>query len=80
MNGLQVEVFYPKVNGIVMLYLKSDQKNIKEHIVCFHKYQQIYQYVYSMLFSKVFVQNQKHSVDSYTFFMLHFKDWQDKNC
>ena len=76
MNGL--EVLHPKVTEIVMQYLKSDPKSIEEFIVYFNKFQQIYQYACSMLFVKFSVQNQKCGIDSRAFFMLHFKDWQDK--
>ena len=73
----RLEVLHLKVTKIDTQYVKSDTKHIQELRDCFHKYQQIYQHVYSMLIAKVFVQNQKCGTDSQTCFMLDFKDWQD---
>lgn len=57
---------------ILKRLVKKHSNNIKDLVPYFIKYQQIYQYVYIMLFAKFFMQNQKRGVD------WHFKDWLDK--
>lgn len=69
LNGINVT--YYKTNEIVCKFATS--KNMVTLLSYFEKYHRIYQYVYNLIYTKYFIQNQKRRVDIRAHFMLHFK-------
>ena len=64
LNGLNVTCYKTKF---------ATSKNMVSLLSYFEKCHRIYQYVYNLVYTKYFIQNQKCRVDIRVHFMLHFK-------
>lgn len=71
-------ILYPKIEEILWKFIAKDKKNYNKLRNNLCQFKEIFEYVYSMVYPKIYCTTNRRSFNLYSTFLLIFKAYKDK--